>query len=275
MYPCEELMKQTFKCCAGPRKSISTHWMQPTGIAGCIPIGHVTFLVPKSLSHSCHRCWLILSTVPFTWFYSRSCPFAQTISVRWNGLFGSLDLGWRYRKYVQGGRWQFHISLRWHISLLVPAPPSEGSEQYKELEGENTQSHVRNKNGGALAERTRRHMRDTSSFSGEEAYLEACRLRFPRRRTYRRYSVDMESHSKKVTTSVNPLSPGKASFAGMALTQAEPVLGWQPSAGNNTQTGLNNFVFIAIILTCLFMAIITGFPFMVVSKGCFWFVCLF
>lgn len=118
-------------------------------------------------------------------------------------------------------------------------------------------------------------MRDTSGFSGEEAYLEAFRLRFPRRRTYRRYSVDMESQSEKVTPSVNPLSPGKASLAGMALTQAEPVLGWQPSAGSDAQTGLNDFVFIAIILTCLFMAVVTGFPFMVVSEGCLWFVCLF
>lgn len=75
----------------------------------------------------------------------------------------------------------------------------------------------------------------------------------------------MEFHGEKVTPCVNPRSPGKASFAGMSLAQTEPVSGWKSSAGSDIQTELNNFVFIAVILACLFMAIITGFPFVVLS----------
>jgi len=54
--------------------------------------------------------------------------------------------------------------------------------------------------------------------------------------------VDMESHSKHVTPSFNPLSTGEAAFAGMSLTQAEQVLGWEPSAGRDVQTELNDIV---------------------------------
>lgn len=44
--------------------------------------------------------------------------------------------------------------------------------------------------------------------------------------------------------------------------------------GSDVQTELNNFVFVAVILACLFMAVVAGFPFMVVSEAVCVYVCV-
>lgn len=117
---------------------------------------------------------------------------------------------------MQGGRRQFHISPLAGLpacSCVVLGPPVEGSQQHKELGGENTQSPVLKENGGALTDRAQRPMRDTEKMNiwrlSGGVFLDAG--------LNRRYSVDMESCSETATPPVNPLSPGKASWAGTSL----------------------------------------------------------
>ena len=65
-----------------------------------------------------------------------------------------------------------------------------------------------------------------------------------------RYRVDMKSHSKKLTLSLNPESR-KSLFCWHVNKPAEPVSGWKPSAGHDAQTEFNSIVFIVVIFNML------------------------
>lgn len=222
---------------------------------------HPTCYFPcaKIPAHSCHQCWLIPSTVSLLRGFAlrhvhlRKPSFGHMImgyldNGTWGGITGST-----YQE--RGGR--FRLLCR-HISLLVPAsswPPSgriwaaqgEGRENTQGRKGEKPEPQERC--SGFVEEG------DVWRFSGC-IFLEAGLTG-----QIRGY---MESHRDRVAPSVHPESR-KCLFGWQAANMAEAVLGWEPSAGNDIQTERNNFVFTAIILPWLFMAVITGFPFMVVS----------
>lgn len=159
-----------------------------------------------------------------------------------------MGLGVALPEVVQGGGWSFQTPLWTHLpacSFFILAPSGriwaaqgEGRENTPGREGEKPEAQERR--SGFVEEgdvwRLSGCIFLEAGLTGQiQGYMDSCRDR--------------------VVPFVHP-EPRKSLFDWQAANMAE---------GNDIQAELHNFVFTAIILPWLFMAVITGFPFMVVS----------
>lgn len=233
MRPWEQRMKWKFKCYSGPRKYISINWIQPTGTAACMPIRHAIFLVPKSPAHSCHRCWLIPSTVSLLrgfvlrHVHLRKPSFGHTTMAIWIMGLGVALPEVRTRRGVVVSHSSVDTSPC--LFLLHPGPPVEGSEQHREKEGKHSGPRGREARGTG---ETRLALPRRAMFGGSPAAL-----------SWRQDLRDRPSVTWNPTgTEWFPLFilwvQEKNLTGWHAANIAEAVLGSEPAAGNDIQADL-------------------------------------